>query len=136
MSVLGEVPGEPTLVPPPALGIDLDGTIDEAPSFFRVLTDVWPGKVYVITWRRDRRKAEADLRVLGIRRFDEIVLVNGFAEKAVVCERLGITVMFDDADEVLQHLPPGVVAMKVRNGGNFDFDGKRFLYTSRTGRAI
>ena len=33
----------------PSIALDLDGTIDEAPEFFRVLSECWPGKVYVIT---------------------------------------------------------------------------------------
>ncbi len=36
---------------PPALRLDRDGTIDEAPEFFRLLAGMWPGPVYVITYR-------------------------------------------------------------------------------------
>ena len=35
----------------PILGIDLDGCVDEAPLFFRTLTQAWQGKVIVITFR-------------------------------------------------------------------------------------
>ncbi|TVS15306.1 MAG: hypothetical protein EA424_16430 [Planctomycetaceae bacterium] len=35
----------------PTLGIDLDGTIDETPAFFQVLTKTWPGRVVIITAR-------------------------------------------------------------------------------------
>lgn len=47
--------------PQPTLGLDLDGCVDEAPSFFHILSHVWPGNVIVVTYRRDREKALADL---------------------------------------------------------------------------
>jgi hypothetical protein len=40
------------------LGLDLDGLIDENANFFGVLSNVWPGDVYVITYRDDRDKAQ------------------------------------------------------------------------------
>src|SRR4051812_46263292 len=43
----------------PALGIDLDGTIDQDPGFFSRLSEFWPGPVYIVTYRHDREKAEA-----------------------------------------------------------------------------
>src|SRR5687767_14018359 len=110
--------------PAPALGIDLDGTIDEAPDFFRFLAGAWPGPVYVVIYRDNQAKAEADVTCFGARA--EVVLVNSFAEKADVIKRLGITVYFDDMDEVLLHVPEGVVVFKVRNGGKFCFDSKKW----------
>ncbi len=75
--------------PAPTLGLDLDGCVDEAPIFFRLLSSCWPGKVVVITFRDDRAKAEADLARFGIR-YDELVLVDSFDAKAEVIIRLGI----------------------------------------------
>lgn len=51
--VLREVVSQPK----PTLGIDLDGCVDESPSFFNIVTHVWPGDVIVITFRSDRQKA-------------------------------------------------------------------------------
>ena len=69
--------------PCPDIGIDLDGTIDEAPAFFAALTHAWPGRIVIITYRDDRIKALDDLARYGVR-FDELELVSSFAEKAVV----------------------------------------------------
>lgn len=120
---------------PPALGIDLDGTIDEAPEFFRLLTGLWPGPVYVITYRDDHDRALADVRSRGVR-CDRVILVGSFREKAERIAELGISAYFDDMDEVLMHIPEGVAVMKVRNGGNYDYDSGRWLYSGRTGRAL
>src|SRR3954471_14348762 len=96
--------------PIPALGIDLDGTIDEAPDFFRVLTRCWPGEVYVLTYRDDFEKAKLDLHKFDIR-YDQLILVSSFAEKAVKIMVLGISVYFDDQDEMLLDVPQGVTVL-------------------------
>jgi hypothetical protein len=126
-------PNAPCAAPP--LGLDLDGTLDEHRAFFATLSHLWPGKVYVITYRDSRVKAEADLARLGIR-FDEVVVVNAFEQKAREIARLGIAAYFDDQDEVLRHVPEGVTVFKVRNGGNFDFEDARWLYSRKTGKSI
>lgn len=118
----------------PALGMDLDGTIDEAPSFFRFLAASWPGRVYVITYRDDKGKAEAAAASFGVKA--EVILVNSLSEKAVRIRELGIKVFFDDMDEVLLHIPEDVTVFKIRNGGNFCFDTQKWLYSKSTGRQI
>ncbi|WP_152054392.1 hypothetical protein [Tautonia marina] len=120
---------------PPHLGIDLDGTIDEAPAFFAALSHCWPGKVFVITFRDDAAKARADVERHGVR-FDELVLVNTFAQKAEVIKERDIGVYFDDQDEILLHIPEGVTILKIRNGGNYDFDSQQWLYSNLTGRQV
>ena len=37
-------------MPQPSLGIDIDGCIDEAPVFFRILSHRLPGNVYTISF--------------------------------------------------------------------------------------
>ena len=120
---------------PPAIGLDLDGCIDEAPDFFRPLSELWPGKIFVITFRHDYGKAKAYIDSFGIR-YDEIILVQRFEDKAVVIENKGIGVYFDDQDEMLMHIPEGVTVLKIRNGGNFNADTKQWLYSATTGREI
>ena len=119
----------------PALGLDLDGTIDEAADFFQVLSHNWPGKVYIITYRDDAEKATRDVERFGVR-YDEIILVSSFEQKAVEIERLGIAVYFDDQDEMLQHVAEGVTVFKIRNGGNFDFEASKWLFSDRTGKLL
>ena len=66
--LLINIMSQPSL--PPALGLDLDGCIDEAHDFFRTLAQVWPGEVFVITYRTDQAKAEQDVAKFGTRRMD------------------------------------------------------------------
>lgn len=120
---------------PPSLGLDLDGVLDENPKFFSILTDVWPGDVFIITFRDDKAKAIADLARLGIK-YTAMILVNSFAEKADVIARLAIDVYIDDQPEVLMHLPEGVSVLMMRNGGNFDYAKKKWLYCGVTGRQV
>jgi hypothetical protein len=119
----------------PAIGLDLDGTIDEAPEFFRVLPECWPGKVYVITYRHDRAKAEQDVAKFGIR-CDEVVVVSSFQQKAAEIANRGVAVYVDDQDEILLHIPEGVLVLKVRNGGNYDYESRQWLFSELTGRQI
>jgi uncharacterized HAD superfamily protein len=118
-----------------ALGIDLDGTIDEAPGFFRMLTNVWPGKVYIITYRNDVDGIKFRLEQFGIK-YNEIICVNSFAQKAKEIRKLNIKAFFDDMDEVLIHIPEDVAVFKVRNGGNFDFNEAKWVYNDLTGKAL
>jgi hypothetical protein len=119
----------------PSIGIDLDGTIDEAPEFFRLLTNLRPGRIYVITYRDDYARAVADVQRHGIK-YDQVVLVDSFREKAARITELGISVYFDDMDEMLMHIPEGVAVMKIRNGGNFDYALRKWLYSKQTGREL
>jgi len=119
----------------PALGIDLDGTIDEAPDFFAEISNSWKGMVYVITYRDDEKKARDDAEKHGVR-VDAVILVNSFEEKSRKIKELGITCFFDDMDEVLQHIAPECKVFKIRNEGNFDFESKRWLYSKSTGEQI
>ena len=128
-------PPQNDLPPAPALGLDLDGTIDENPAFFAHLAALWPAPVTVITYRRDRAKAVADLARLGVR-YDELVLVERMDAKAAVIAERGIGVYVDDQDEMTANVPEGVTVLKLRNGGNFDYDGRRYYYSDKTGENL
>ena len=119
----------------PSLGIDLDGCVDEFPFFFQTLTHHWPGKVFVITFRSDRSKAAADLAAHNIR-YDELILVSSFDAKAEVIVEKGILIYFDDQPEMLRNSPEDRSVMLVRNGGNFDFDTKKWLFSKQTGQMV
>lgn len=121
--------------PPPIIGLDLDGVIDENVWFFSFLTNSWPGDVFIITYRDDRKKAEADLGKYGIK-YKELVLVNSFEEKAKVIDRLGIDVYFEDQDEIIRTISEKTTVLKMRNGGNYDAEQRKWLYSSVTGRLV
>lgn len=129
--VLRSICDQPSL----AIGIDLDGCIDEAPDFFRNLSAQWPGEVYVITYRTDAEKAKQDVERFGIH-CTEVVLVSSFQEKADEIAKRRIFVYFDDQDEILMHVPEGVTVLKIRNGGNYDFEDRKWLYSQQTGRLV
>lgn len=124
----------PQVVVPP-LGIDLDGCVDEFPGFFQTLTHVWPGKVYVITFRDDPVRAKADLDRHGVR-YDEVILVNSFDRKAEVIVEKGIQTYIDDQPEMLRNIPPHVNVMLMRNEGNYDFSDRRWTLSTQTGKLI
>ncbi|MFM2096021.1 MAG: hypothetical protein RIS70_3145 [Planctomycetota bacterium] len=132
---LGKVMSGLFSIPSPSLGIDIDGCVDECPWFFRIVTQVWPGKVFVVSYRSDRERAEAYLKERNIR-FDELILVSSLQEKAEVVKQEGITIFFDDQPECLKHMPSDREIMLVRNGGNFDFDDKRWMFSEETGKLL
>jgi hypothetical protein len=105
------------------------------PFFFQVLLHAWPGRVFIITYRKDQGQAEADVQKFGIR-YDEVILVNSFAAKAKVIAERGISFYVDDQDEMTGDIPEAVKVFKIRNGGNFDFDEKKWLYSEKTGMQI
>jgi hypothetical protein len=117
----------------PPIGIDIDGTIDEVPQLFRLLSNVWPGAVVIVTLRQDRAEIEGFLRGQGIY-FDEVVSVRRLEDKAGVLREFGVEIFFDDQDEAIVDVPLDVKVLKVRNGGNFD--SGRWLYSSRTGERV
>lgn len=118
-----------------AIGIDLDGCIDEAPTFFQILSKVWPGEVFVITYRNDLEKAKRDAESFGIQ-CTEVVMVSSFEQKAEEIAKRNIFVYFDDQDEILMHVKDGVTVFKIRNGGNYDFEDRKWLYSDQTGRTV
>lgn len=99
------------------------------------MTSVWPGHVIIISYRSDYAKAEADLERLGIR-YNELVLVDSFDAKADVIAEKEIGVYFDDQPEMLKNIPEGVHVFLYRNGGNFDFDERLWLFSDRTAKLI
>ena len=126
---------EDRLQPRINLGLDLDGLLDEANGFFRLLTRIWPGNVVVISYRNDVEKAKADLERLGIA-YDELVLVNSFDAKADVIAEKHIRVCFDDQPEMLKNIPEGVHVFLYRNGSNYVFEERLWLFSDRTARLI
>jgi len=117
------------------LGLDLDGTITEAPKFFSAWTHSWPGRVVIITYRNDREKTIADLEHLMIR-YDDLVLVDRMDGKAAVIAEYGVSMYVDDQPEMLKNVPAGVSVMLFRNEGNFDFGDQRWMLSQETGKLV
>ena len=117
------------------VALDIDGTISEHPEFFAVLSAALRGaghQVIVLTYR-DPERAEATRRQLadwGVV-FDELVIAPALEAKGELCAAHGVDLFFDDQDECIVGVPAGVLVCKVRNGGNFDFAGRRWLSTAK-----
>lgn len=121
--------------PQPTLGIDLDGCVDEAPSFFNIITHLWPGDVIVVTYRSDLEKTIADLKKYKVR-YTDVVLVRSFEAKAATISERGISYYIDDQPEMIKHIPAHVGVMLFRNAGNFDYEDHRWVMSHATGKLI
>lgn len=117
------------------LGLDLDGCITDAPEFFSAWSHSWPGRVVVITYRRDRQKAIDDLDSRNIR-YDDLILVDRFEAKAEVIAQYEVSLYVDDQPEMLKNVPAGVNVMLFRNEGNFDFKDRKWMLSEHTGRLM
>lgn len=122
------------------IGLDLDGLLDEQPAFFGFLTSALRSAghfVAVLTYRdpTGRADTEADLRRLGIA-CDELHFARSLGDKGRLCRELAIDVYFDDQDECIIDVGEGTTVFKIRNGGNFDFDERKWLSTDRLTRLL
>ena len=117
------------------LGLDLDGTIDEAPEFFRTLSQVWPGEVLIVTHRTHAETARRDADRHGIRYHDLLIVESAGAKARVAAER-NIDVFVDDADEVITAMPATVTVLKIRHEYNFDFSDGRWWYHLWAGKLL
>ncbi len=89
----------------------------------------------VISMRYDRPKTEAYLRECGIR-YTELVLVESFAAKSQVIQERNVAFFIDDQPEVLQHIPEQVGVLLFRNGGNYDYEERKWLFSNETAKII
>lgn len=110
------------------IGLDIDGTILENPSFFSMLSNLEDFYVYIITGRdsADHQETIAELKSFGIK-FISVHYAKNWEDKGRLCKDLGIRVMFDDQDEYIAHIPEDILVMKPRNGGNWNYDKKDWM---------
>jgi hypothetical protein len=117
------------------IALDIDGTISERPDFFAELSTSFRRaghRVLVLTYR-DPARADAtrvQLAAWGVE-FDQLVIAPSLNSKGAMCAAHGVHLFFDDQDECIADVPESVLVFKVRNGGNFDFDSRRWLSTSK-----
>ena len=122
------------------IGLDLDGLLDERTDFFAFLTVALRTGghfVAVLTYRDpdSRSRTEAQLAGWGIA-YDELHFARSLTDKAHLCRELDIDVYFDDQDECLQDVDERTTVFKIRNGGNFDFEEKKWLSTAKLTRLL
>jgi hypothetical protein len=117
------------------IGLDFDGLLDEQPAFFQFLTLQLRAAghfVAVLTYRdpATRDHTEGQLHSLGIH-YDQLHFARSLADKGRLCRELEIDIYFDDQDECLVDVGEKTTVFKIRNGGNFDFDDRKWLSTDR-----
>lgn len=117
------------------IALDIDGTISEHPEFFAVLSSSFRAaghQILVLTYRDPERAAstEAQLVQWGVE-YDELVFSQSLQGKGRICVSHGVDLFIDDQDECIADVPGHVLVLKVRNGGNFDFDRSRWISTSQ-----
>jgi uncharacterized HAD superfamily protein len=122
------------------VALDIDGTISEHPEFFAVLSTALRAAghfVLILTYRDPDRveQTEAQLATWGIE-FDELVIAPSLEGKGELCAVHNVDLFFDDQDECIATVPENVLVCKVRNGGNFDFAGQRWLSTAKLTQLI
>lgn len=126
--------------PPMRIGLDFDGLLDEQPMFFGFITAALRSAghfVAVLTYRDPTTRAatEAELGKLGIA-YEELHFARSLGDKGRLCRELAIDVYFDDQDECIADVGEGTTVLKIRNGGNFDFDDRMWLSTERLTRLL
>jgi hypothetical protein len=122
------------------IGLDVDGLLDEHPELFRFLTGVLRGQghfVAILTYRdvESRLRTEAQLAGWGVV-YDELHFARSLNDKGRLCRELDIDVYFDDQDECLVGVDERTVVFKIRNGGNFDFEKRKWLSTGKLTRLL
>jgi len=122
------------------IGLDLDGLLDERPDFFSVMTAVLCAGghfVAVLTYRdpESRARTEAQLAGWGVQ-YDELHFARSLSDKGRLCRELEIDLYFDDQDECIQDVGEKTTVFKIRNGGNFDFEERKWLSTARLTRLL
>lgn len=110
------------------VGLDIDGTIDEKPDFFRLMTKVLiesGHEVHILTYRDDRLEAIADLEKHQIS-YTALYLPNEGDKhhtwKGVLAGEIGLDMMIDDSPEVLANMPKNVLPLWVCNPEVFDLN--------------
>jgi len=111
------------------VGIDLDNTITDAPWLFRILAKglLADGhRVYIITYRDERKTTIEDLHDLGIP-YTELITPVGCtlspgSWKAKIAEEVDLDIMIDDAPEVIRDMPKKVKTLWMFDKSVFDIN--------------
>jgi len=122
------------------IGLDIDGLLDERPDFFSFLSFALRAAghfVAVLTYRDpdSRSRTEGQLAAWGIG-YDELHFARSLSDKGRLCREAKIDVYFDDQDECLAGVDETTTVFKIRNGGNFDFAGGKWVSTAKLTRLL
>lgn len=109
-------------------------------SSFRLLSTAFRGQghyVTILTFRDpdSRSRTEISLTEWGIS-YDELHFADSLQDKARLCRELDIDVYVDDQDECLIGVAERTVVFKICNGGNFDFEERKWLSTAKMTRLL
>jgi hypothetical protein len=118
----------------------LDGLLDEQPAFFALLTAALRGGghfVAILTYRDPESRARTEAQLADWRiGYDELHFARSLDDKGRLCSGLEIDIYFDDQDECIQDVAATTTVFKVRNGGNFDYDERKWLSTAKLTRLL
>jgi uncharacterized HAD superfamily protein len=122
------------------IALDIDGTITDHLEFFRFLSTALRGHghwIVIITYRSAsaRVRTEQELAQWGIV-YDELYFVEAFEGKAHLCKLMEIDVFFEDMDECIAPVDERTMVFKVRNGGNFDYEDRKWVSTDGLTRLL
>lgn len=116
--------------------IPLDNAIDASPETFSLLTHSLFGRaeihILVSPSVGPREKIEQELNGKNIK-YDRLTLSDDRLEYLTSNQ---IDVFFETEDFRIQNVPSNILVLKVRDGENFCFDTKKWLYSSRTGELV
>ena len=122
------------------VGLDIDGLLDERPEFFALLSTALRAGghfVAVLTYRDPARREQTERQLAGWGvAFDELHFARSLPDKGRLCRELRIDVYFDDQDECVAGVDESTTVFKIRNGGNFDFDQKKWMSTVKLTRLL
>ncbi len=113
------------MIKDPVLGLDFVGTISDHPQFFHILTQIWKGKIVIISHADSVEELQLYLNEFGIR-YDKAICVPPNRTKAEIIIEEKVDFYFDDVDQNHWDIPSHVSSFLVRGEGNFDFEKQRW----------
>ena len=116
--------------------IPLDDAIDCNPRLFSAMTQVLSGRaeIHIIASSSvgSKENIQKELESKNLK-YDYLTLSDDRVKYVIENQ---IDVLFETEDSHLQNVPSGVLVLKVRDGENFCFESKRWLYSDSTGELI
>lgn len=121
------------------IALDIDGTIEEQPVFFCLLTHAFSaaGHEIVVLSGRAPKSGSTEQALEGYKiKYDRVVYASSMEQKANLCKEMGVDILFDDEDEIITAVDEKTTVYKVRNDANFDFSDRKWLSTERLTRLL